>query len=311
MSRRYAIVGCGAVGGYYGACLQRAGAEVHYLLHRDYDHVRAHGLRIDSKFGNFVLPRVHAAQRPDQVPPCDVVLVGLKTTANHVLPEILPRLLAPGGVVLLLQNGLGEEDALARIPGVGTIVSGLCFLCANKVGPGHVLHLDYGAIMLGEYRADGRPAGVTPAMQAIAADFKPTGIPIELLEDLLGARWKKLVWNIPFNGLSVLLNTDTRRLMDDPGLRPVIRGLMEEVVAASAATGHAVPAGFIDKMVAQTEAMAAYLPSMKLDYDAGRLLELSSMYEAPLRQASAAGATMPLTEALWRELGFMENSKGR
>ena len=100
MSRRYAIIGTGALGGFYGARLQRAGCDVHFLLHSDYEHVRQHGLVIESKDGDFVLPRINAYRDARDMPACDVIIVALKAIQNHLLPSLLPR----DGVVTLMQN---------------------------------------------------------------------------------------------------------------------------------------------------------------------------------------------------------------
>ena len=161
----YAVIGTGAIGGLYGARLQQAGAEVHFLLRRDFEHVQTHGLRIESVDGDFDLPQVNAYRRASDMPSCDVVLVALKTTQNHLLPELLPPLVKEDSLVVMLQNGLGIEDAAAAIVGPERVFGGLCFVCSNKVGPGHVCHLDYGHITLAQYTADQTPAGVTKPLR--------------------------------------------------------------------------------------------------------------------------------------------------
>ncbi|MGA9381931.1 MAG: 2-dehydropantoate 2-reductase N-terminal domain-containing protein, partial [Phormidium sp.] len=113
----YAILGTGALGGYYGACLQKAGLDVHFLLHTDYEYVSKNGLVVESKNGDFTLPQVQAYSETSKMPPCDVVIVALKTTQNHLLPQMLPNLVKENGVILVLQNGLGVEDEVAKIVG--------------------------------------------------------------------------------------------------------------------------------------------------------------------------------------------------
>jgi 2-dehydropantoate 2-reductase len=149
--RTYAIVGTGALGGFYGAKLQQAGLDVHFLVNRDYQHIKESGLVIDSIDGNFHLPTVNAYNSSSQMPACDVVVICLKTTHNHLLPEILPNLVKPTSVILVLQNGLGAEAEIARILPQQPIIGGLCFICSNKIAPGHIHHLDYGEIKLGAY----------------------------------------------------------------------------------------------------------------------------------------------------------------
>ncbi|HMP77366.1 MAG TPA: putative 2-dehydropantoate 2-reductase [Kiritimatiellia bacterium] len=305
MSRRYAIIGTGAVGGFYGARLQAAGCEVHFLLHSDADHVRAHGLRVESPDGDLILNRVHAHAAVETMPPCDVVIVALKTTHNHLLPRLLAKPLARDGVVLMLQNGLGVEAEAAAVVGADRVLGGLCFICANKTGPGRILHLDYGDVMLGEYRADGRPGGVTPRMEVIADDLRAARIPVTCAEDLLLARWKKLVWNIPYNALSVILRTTTDRLMQQPDTRALVEALMREVVAGAAACGKCIDDAFVAKMLADTDRMKPYKTSMMLDHEAGRPLEIDAIYARPLASAQAAGAPSPRIETLLRQLRFV------
>lgn len=304
--RRYAILGTGALGGYYGACLQRVGLEVHFLLHRDYQHVREQGLVIESPDGDFNLPYVNAYNNAAQMPACDVVIVALKTTQNHRLPDLLPPVVKDDGVVLVLQNGLGIEQEVAQLVGSKRVMGGLCFLCSNKVGPGHIHHLDYKQITLGEYLPDYQPGGLTQRMRQIADDFERAGIPITLAEDLLLARWQKLVWNIPYNGLSVVLDATTNELMADQYTRSLVEQLMGEVLAGAAATGRRISDRFIQTMLDYTEKMTPYRTSMKIDYDERRPLEVEAILGNPLRVATAAGTDLPLISMLYRQLKFLD-----
>ncbi len=310
-NRSYAILGTGALGGYYGACLQRAGLDVHFLLHSDYEHVYQHGLVIESPNGDLTLPQVNAYGDVSKMPRCDVVVVALKTTQNYLLPEMLPTMVKDDGVVLVLQNGLGIEEEVAQIVGSQRVMGGLCFLCCNKVGPGHIRHLDYGQITLGEYAPEYQPGGITKRMRQIADDFERAGIPIQLDEDLLLARWKKLVWNIPYNGLSVVLNATTDELMADKHTRSLVEQLMGEVVAAAAATGRIICDRFIQTMLDYTEKMTPYRTSMKLDYDEGRQMEVETLFGNPLRAATARGANLPLISMLYRQLKFLDAKNRR
>ncbi len=296
------IIGTGAVGGYYGALLQRAGVDVHFLLHSDYKHVAANGLIIESCNGDFRLPSVKAYNDPRNMPKSDVVIVALKTTANDALPTILPYVIKPGCTLLTLQNGLGSEDAIADTVGNEHILGGLCFLCSNKVAPGHIRHLDYGLITIGEYRADGTAGGITPQLRAVGAMLMEAGIDVRLEDDLPLARWKKLVWNIPFNGLSVLHNTLTDELVRDPAIRARCEALMREVAGAAAVCARPIEDRFILKMLTDTEKMEPYAPSMKLDYDRGNPMEIESIYGNPVRAAKACGMPMPETEKLYHQL---------
>jgi 2-dehydropantoate 2-reductase len=304
--RSYAMLGTGALGGYYGGCLQKAGLDVHFLLRSDYNHVSQSGLVIESTDGDFTLSQVNAYQDVKDMPRCDVVAIALKTTQNHLLPDLLLPVLKDDGVVLVLQNGLGIEDAVAEIVGSHRVIGGMCFVCANKVAPGHIRHLDYKAISLGEYTADYFPAGITTRMQQIATDFESAGIPIDLSEDLLLARWQKLVWNIPYNGLSVILNARTDELMANASTRALVEELMAEVVAGAARIDRHISSSFVQNMLDRTAKMKPYKTSMKIDYDLQRPLEVEAIVGSPLRLAEAAGTNLPQIRTLYRQLKFLD-----
>ena len=305
-TRRYAILGTGALGGFYGARLCRAGADVHFLVHSDFQHVHRHGLVVDSKDGDFVLPQVHAYGDVRDMPRCDVAVVALKATQNHLLPSLLPPVLADDGVVLLMQNGLGGEEEAAKAAPGHRVLAGLCFLCSNKVGPGHIRHLDYGSVRFAEYAADSTPAEGNDAMRAISQDFASAGIQVDVREDLVLARWQKLVWNVPMSGLSVVLDADTQTLMANPHIRVMVDDIMREVVTGARSCGRHIQDSFVQKMVDMTLAMAPYRASMKVDFDEHKPMEVEAIYGNPLRAARDAGAAMPIIETLYRQLKFLD-----
>jgi 2-dehydropantoate 2-reductase len=305
--RAYAIVGTGAVGGFYGAKLLRAGFDVHFLLHSDYDHVRIHGLKIDSKAGNFSLPHVNAYCSSGDMPLCDVVIIALKTTNNFILPDILPVILKDDGVVLVLQNGLGIEEDVSKIVGGHRVMAGLCYLCSNKAGPGHIRHLDLGHITLADYTPDGSAAGKTPRMTALAEDFRLAEIDISLADDMYLARWKKLVWNIPYNGLSVVLDAMTDQLMKNPFGRRLVREIMSEVVAGAASCGHPIAQTFVQEMLDYTDSMVPYRTSMKIDFDEKRPMEVEAIFGNPVRAIKKAQASAHRMEMLYQELKYLDD----
>jgi 2-dehydropantoate 2-reductase len=300
---KYAIIGTGALGGFYGGMLAKAGHDVHFLFHSDYDYVREHGLKVDSVLGNFHLQNVKAYNSTHQMPKCDVVLVCLKTTNNEILKNILPPLLHPETCVILIQNGLNiERDLAADFPHV-SIAGGLAFICSNKVGNGHVAHLDYGKITLGSYQGNN-----TILLEQVRTDFISARVPAVFSSNLTEARWKKLVWNIPYNGMCVVLNTTTEKLMNHPSTYQLIRDLMLEVIGGANACGITISNEFVQEMLDSTRIMKPYAPSMKLDYDFKRPLEIGAIYSAPLAEASLAGFDMPKVRMLEQQLHFIQDS---
>lgn len=319
---RYAVLGAGALGGFYGAKLKAAGHEVHFLLRSDWEHVRHHGLFVETPEGAIHLPQVAAYGDVLEMPPCDRVLVTLKTTSNHYLPSLLPHVLKEDGVVVTLQNGLGIEAEIADIVGRDRVMGGLCFICSNKVGPGHVRHLDYGSITLGEYAADGQPQPISERQQQIGQDFQQAGIETHLVNDLMLARWRKLVWNIPFNGLSVVLDASTEELMADPHSRELAAALMRETVESatvcltanpdtSGKASRIISPEFVEEMLAATEQMKPYRTSMKIDFDEHRNMEVEAIFGNALRAAQQAGHHPKRIEALYQQLKFLDTRNQR
>ena len=302
---KIAVVGTGAVGGYYGALLARQGYEVHFLLNSDYQHVKKFGLKVDSPNGDFVLPQVNAWNSAGQMPQCDLVVVALKTTANHLLKDILPKVSHANSKILVLQNGLDTDSDAAKIVPECRVFGGLCFLCSNKIGPGHIRHLDYGTIRLGEYLPNGKAAGISEGLLEIKKLFNEVAIHIDLSEDITEARWRKLVWNIPFNGLCTVLQADTQRLVTCSATREQLFLLMREVLAAAAANGKLIEESFIDDMMALSDNMEPYKPSMLLDFEVGRELEVEEMFRRPLEAGKREGAELPNINFLARQLEFI------
>lgn len=297
---KYAIIGTGAIGGFYGARLDKAGLEVHFLLHTDYQYVVDHGLTIDSCDGNFTLPSPKVYDSTSEMPLCDVVIVALKTTQNHLLPSLLPPLLKPDTIILLIQNGIGVEADVQQLFPSQPIAAGMAFICSAKAGPGHINHQFYGNINIGNYSCHN-----PQRYNQMLADFRAAGIGAADVE-YLEARWKKAVWNMPFNGMTVALNTTTNRLLSCESTHRLIYDQMLEVIGAAQALGvKNLDTRFADKMIANTIKMPPYSPSMKLDFDFHRPMEINYLYTRPIAEARAAGFAMPKLEMLEAELQFI------
>ena len=303
---RYGIIGTGAIGGYCGAKLAHAGQDVHFLLHSDYEYVKQYGLQVDSCDGSFHLDDVHAYQHTEDMPSCDVVLVCLKSVNNGKLQSLLPPLLHAKTLVVLIQNGIGvEENVQKMFPNV-QLAAGLAFICSAKTEPGLVNHQCYGSINLANYSCRDEAL-----MQAVVDEFRQTNIETGLVE-YHEARWKKAVWNMPFNGMTVALHTQTDLLLKNKATRQLIREQMMEVVSTAQHLGvKNLDESFVDKMIATTDAMTPYSPSMRLDYDFQRPMEIYYLYTRPLEIAREAGCPMPKLEMLEAELRFLEAESNR
>ena len=292
---KYAVVGSGAVGSYYGAKLAHgARREVHFLMRGDLETVKRDGLTVRSKDGDFHMAKVNAHRSTQEIGPCDVVIIALKTTANNVLAEVLPPLLHQNTVLLTLQNGLGNEEVLAEHFGAERVLGGLCFVCLNRVAHGVIDHFGHGTLSIGEFH--GPPQTRTAR---IVQDFRDGGIDAHAVQNLITERWRKLVWNIPFNGLGIAARANTEEVLRDENLHTLAKNLMRETIDAANRLGHKIPSGFAQEQIERSWPMGAYRSSSQIDFELGHEVEVESIWGEPYRQAAHAGAEVPRLEMLY------------
>ena len=295
-----AVVGAGAVGCYYGARLAQAGHDVRFLMRRDYEAVAARGLRVESHHGDFTLERPAIARDAAGLGRADWVLCGLKATSLDAAAALIRPCLGPETRVLAIMNGLGIEEALAEAAGTERVFGGLAFTCLNRGEPGTVRHLEYGQVAIGHLGDD------AAELERALALWQGARVEVSAAPSLLRARWEKLCWNVPFNGLTVAAGgVDTEAVVTDAALRAQAGALMREVAAAGnadlAARGHreridgeAVAA----RMFALTDVMGPYRPSTLIDFLEGRAIEVGAIFAEPARRARALGVPTPRLEQL-------------
>jgi 2-dehydropantoate 2-reductase len=322
---KIAVVGCGPVGSYYGAKLGHAGQEVHFLLRSDYEAVRRKGVLIRSNEGDF-RHQPKCARTPEEIGISDLVIIGLKTTANDQFGKLLTPLVGPDTAILTLQNGLGNEERLAELFGKEKVLGGLCFVCLNRVEPGVIQHVAHGTIVMGEF--GGWPE---PRTHTIAGLIRHSGVPCKVTDNLARAHWEKLVWNVPFNGLGVagaagyeavvsgVLPKDAKvgacltsdKLLDQGRWEELVRELMMEVIDAANVMGLKLPVATAEKQIERTRDMGAYKASTLLDFENGQRLELESLFFEPLRQAQRVGVKVPRLEKMGAVLKALEDRGGK
>lgn len=292
--KKIAIVGTGAIGGYYGGLLARSGLDIHFLLRNDFEVAQAKGLIIRREREELVIP-VQAYCQPADIGACDLVIIALKSTANNILPELLQPLVRDYTMLLTLQNGLGNVELLQKLYPSNHIVGGLCFVCINRVAPATYENYFPGYVEMGESR--GPP---TSGLQQIIDWFQQAGSNCSIVDPLQEALWRKLCWNIPFNGLAIAAGgITTDKILADPILVDRAWNLMREIQAASP---HPIPDEFLQLQFENTRPMGPYQPSSLIDFLAGRNVEIDAIWGNPLREGQRYKILMPELEKLWGEL---------
>ncbi len=296
---KIAIVGSGAVGSYYGALLAASGQDVHFLMRSDLETVRNDGLKIEKEDGDELhLQPAQVHGTSSEIGRCDLVIVALKATSNESLLDLLPPLLGETTWILTLQNGLGNERFLSRHFGGGRVLGGLCFICLNRVAPGVVKCFAPGYIVIGE--REGPPRERTRQLESM---WRKAGVKCHLADSLAEARWRKLCWNIPFNGLTIAAGgIDTESVLADAGLREEVFLLMKEVQVIAEAAGSSIEDAFLERQLEVTYPMGPYRPSSLIDYEMGRQVEVEAIWGEPFRQAVGLGVPAPRLQMLYRLL---------
>jgi 2-dehydropantoate 2-reductase len=293
------IVGSGAIGTYFGVRLGVAGAQVRFLMRGDLDAVVGRGSVILRDRGRVVeLRPVLAFGSAAEVGPVDLAIVALKTTSSGDMERLVRPLIGPRTLILTLQNGLGADEFLAGLFGAERVAGGLAFLASMRTAPGEVTAFSPAKVSIGMF-------GKAPVERTLelAGQFKAAGVTVRVVDNLLEARWNKLVWNIPFNGLSIAeggITTD--RICADPALAEEVRALMREIQRAAAGFGFGIADAFLKAQFDVTPPMGPYQPSSLVDFLAGREVEVEAIWGEPLRRAQAIGIGMPRLAALYARL---------
>ena len=302
--RKIAIVGSGSIGLFYGCKLALAGCHVHFLMRSGFETASKSGIRIHSETGSVHIANPRIAKSPAEIGPCDGVIVAVKATSNPALPDLLPPLLGDRTWILTLQNGLGNEEFCASHFGAGRILGGLCFVCLTRRNPVEVDYVGRGTLSVGEFQ--GPPQDRT---RRLVEAFLAGGVEARLVQHLLEERWRKLVWNIPFNGLCTIERAGVDRILGDPALLRECECLMDEVRAIAAADGHEIPPDYADRQIARTRPMGPYRPSTLVDADAGNPLEIEPIWGEPLRRARSLGVKTPHLASLYKKLDSRTSSQ--
>jgi len=295
---KIAIVGAGAVGGWYGGLLAQKGHEVYFVTRRDYEVINQKGLCMRDAKGDKMVKIQKAYPDCTHICVCDLIIIAAKSTANSTLPDFIKPLIGPRTILLTLQNGMGNCETFASIIPIERIVAGLCFVCINRLSPGVVENTHSGYVRMAS--AVGVPS---EAVKQCVELFFDTGTDCQSEQSLDAVLWKKLCWNIPFNGLAIAAGgITTDKIMADDLLRDRAIKLMKEVQAAAEACGVPFKDEHIDRQLKVTAGMGAYRPSSLIDYLEGREVEVAGLWGEPLRRGQAAGVSMPELSRLKTEI---------
>lgn len=284
------------MGTYYGTRLARDGADVCFLARSNYEAIRQGGLRLLSDEGDIYLPNANVCSHPRECGPVDLIVVSWKSFLNFQLKKCLPYLLKEDTLLFTLQNGMGNAEYISQFMPRENVCVALCYATCIPVSPNVVRHVGGNDTRFAPMVST--PAGRAHA-QRLADIFARTGVRTTVFDEMEGMLWRKLVLNIPYNGVSVALGgLSSNQLAEVPGATERMRGVMEEVVHTAELRGFPFPPGTIKKEMTRIRKMGDFIPSSGQDLLRGRPIEYDAIWEIPLQKALEIGAEVPL----WHQL---------
>ena len=302
---RIAVMGTGAVGGYFGARLAKAGHDVTFISRGErLETMRREGLRVESLDGDFVLEKVETTDDPGTVGPVEIVLFTVKSTVTRDAAVAARPLLGPGTVVLSLQNGVENEAILGEVLGEVHIVPGVAVIGVSMPEPGSIRHTNNGSITLGEVSG-----AETERIRAICQTFADAGVETRVSTDILSVKWRKLIWNASFNPLTALTGRRVLELIEDDDSRTLAVDAMREAIAVGRALGHKVDDDVIERATQRNPNWAHSKTSMLQDIERGRPSEIDALCGAVVRGGEKVGIPTPINLALLRLVRARERAR--
>jgi 2-dehydropantoate 2-reductase len=299
------VMGAGAVGAYYGARLAQAGEEV-VLCARgaNLEALQRDGLKVQSYHGDFALA-VTATADPRQFAPYDLILFCVKSYDTQNGIRQLTDALAPGGVILTVQNGVENEAQLRDAFGAAAVMTGNARIGAEMTSPGVMIHRTGGVIEFGEL--DG---GESERATQLAEIFKRAGILGQLIPGIWQARWLKLLWNASFNPVTALTRANVGGVLDNPNGLALIHSLMGEIIRVAQAEGVALSEKSIDDELKRSQNHLRTVRTSTLqDFERGKPLEYDALTGAVIRAAARHGIAVPHMTAVHALIGMLDQHR--
>jgi len=297
------VIGAGAIGSFYGAILSKAGAEVSVVCRSDYAIVKQSGFNIKSNdLGSWTFtPSQILNSTVEYKGQADYLILCTKITADSDRVQLFKDAVSKHTCIVFIQNGVEIEQELIDAFPNNEIISGLAFICCNRINPAETLHLAYGKLTVGSLNRQDS----SEKTQHLADLINKTGIEALVSEQIIMSRWLKCLWNAPFNPISVLSGgLSTQEILS--AQEPLIRTIMHEVLDIAKACGYPLAMTSIETNIEQTYAMPPYKTSMLLDYQQGKAMETEVIIGNAVRAAKRQQVKCPTLDTLYALLKLKE-----
>lgn len=297
---KIAVMGSGAVGGYYGGLLARTGQDVTFIARGAHlAALRTSGLQVKSVHGDFTITPVQVTDKPAEVGQVNLVLVCVKTPNTDEAAQAIKPMVGPDTTVVSLQNGIDAAERIGAIVGMEHMVGGATWLSSAIEAPGVIRQISqFRRIVVGEL--DGR---ITPRVQALFEVLKGTGATVELSDNIVKVLWTKFLFIASISGVGSITRLGIGDYRAVPETRAVLVSLMHEVEAVARASGTTLDTDVVEQTLALVDNAAPHIkPSMQLDVEAGRRSEVDSIIGVICRKGQELGVPTPLADVVYAAL---------
>jgi 2-dehydropantoate 2-reductase len=299
---RIAVMGSGAVGGYFGAKLAAAGHDLAFIARgKHLDEMKANGLRVKSPNGDLHIHHAKFTGETQQVGKVDLILFCVKSYDTDFAAEMVRPMVSDQTTLLSLQNGIDNPEKLARIHGDRQVLPAVVYVGAQLTAPGVIAHSNGGRIIFGQM--DG---GASETSKVIQRTFVEAGIPCEISTEIQKMQWTKLLWNVPFCAISCLTRANMKEIVESESLTQLALDCMAEVRAAARTKGIDLPRKLFDDVLTFSRSLGEFKPSMLQDLEANKPLEYEAFNGVVVRLLQAAGQPAVTNQIFFGALKFLD-----
>ncbi|MBN9288244.1 MAG: hypothetical protein BGO43_09630 [Gammaproteobacteria bacterium 39-13] len=291
---KISIIGSGALGKTYGGLLSLAGNDVHFLMRSEYDEIREKGffeINFSKEEKKFKIENPKTYNHPAKLPASDLVIISLKSNENKNIASLLSTCLKENTIVLIIQNGIGNEEWISQFTHQCPIICGVSIIGAKRVSPTLVNISSKGEIRIAPYKMEHKAF-----CEVIKNAFSkiPISLPVKEVDNFKEIRWQKLVWNVPFSSLSVIYNQDVTILACVQPYASIVMNLINEITDIAKSEGVVISQDYIHKMLEATKQGEPYFPSMYDDFVQGKEIEKEYIIDNVLKIAKKNHISTPM-----------------
>lgn len=288
------IAGAGAVGGYYGGVLARAGHDVFFIARGSHlNALKEKGLTVKSVDGDFAVPSPKCGENANSFGYADLVLVCFKTYDTAKTLDLYKAGVGPLTTIISLQNGVDNEEMIASVYAADNVLPGVTFIGSRVESPGVILHTAASNMIIGEL--DGR---ISDRIKILGDIFEKAGVKCKVSGNIKRDKWGKTIWNIGFNAICAILECSAQAAIAFKETRLIVRAAMQEWIAVAKAEGVDLSVDMADKHIERTFAAGEIIPSMLQDKRAGRRMEIDTFNGKAVELGIKHGLETPVNKAL-------------